>query len=284
MRLVTVATDDQGYFPFLVKSCKRHGVHLDVLGWKQTWRGYNWRVKLMLDYLAPMDPNELVCFIDAYDVIVCASPEDMERAYRGLCKKHGADIVVGFEAPKYYHDALIAEAMFGTCKKKRINAGTYMGRVKDLTEMLHAMQAEAKEDAADDQVILTQVCNKSPARFHIDTEHELFLTVQSMITGIDDLVCKMDVDESLRLIYEGRRPCIVHANGDTNMDSLLEKLHYKVTPEFKCYIRKFHKRDLLRKSQYYLKLIASRMAYFIAIVIVLAAVYLLWKNLYKRMV
>ena len=35
MKLVTVATRSERYFPFLLESCERHGAKLEVLGWGQ---------------------------------------------------------------------------------------------------------------------------------------------------------------------------------------------------------------------------------------------------------
>lgn len=37
MRLVTVATHSERYFPYLLESCKRVDAKLDVLGWGQPW-------------------------------------------------------------------------------------------------------------------------------------------------------------------------------------------------------------------------------------------------------
>ena len=51
IHIVTVATEKDCYMPYLIESCKKNGKELEILGFNQKWKGYNWRLKLMIDYL-----------------------------------------------------------------------------------------------------------------------------------------------------------------------------------------------------------------------------------------
>lgn len=51
LHIVTVATESKYYFPYLVESCKKYGKELEVLGYGEKWKGFNWRFKLMIEYL-----------------------------------------------------------------------------------------------------------------------------------------------------------------------------------------------------------------------------------------
>ena len=69
LHIVTVATESKYYFPYLVESCRKYGKELEVLGYGEKWKGFNWRFKLMIEYLKNLNPSHIVCFIDGYDVI-----------------------------------------------------------------------------------------------------------------------------------------------------------------------------------------------------------------------
>ena len=49
VKLVTVATHSESYFPWLKESCVRYNTNLEILGWGEKWQGYHrgWKV---LDY------------------------------------------------------------------------------------------------------------------------------------------------------------------------------------------------------------------------------------------
>lgn len=55
-------------------SCERHQLPLTVLGQGQRWQGFRWKLQLVRDALQ-VDVNQgrgddLVAFVDAYDVII----------------------------------------------------------------------------------------------------------------------------------------------------------------------------------------------------------------------
>ena len=48
MKLITVATHNDGYFKWLKESCKRYNYDLVILGYNEKWKGFNWRLELMI--------------------------------------------------------------------------------------------------------------------------------------------------------------------------------------------------------------------------------------------
>jgi hypothetical protein len=81
MKLVTVATHSERYFPYLKLSAEKYGHELVVLGWGEKWKGFVWRFELMREYLKNLDPNEIVCFIDAFDVVILQDPQTIEAKF-----------------------------------------------------------------------------------------------------------------------------------------------------------------------------------------------------------
>src|SRR5690349_20347835 len=93
MKIVTVATHSDGYMPLLVEGCKKNNLELVVLGWKQKWQGFTWRLKLMKDYLKSVDPDEIIVFVDAYDVLNLKDEDYITRQFL----KFERDIVLSTE-------------------------------------------------------------------------------------------------------------------------------------------------------------------------------------------
>lgn len=213
MRLVTVATHTERYFPYLLESCRRHGAKIHVLGWGQAWKGFMMKYKLLKEYLKNLPDDEIVCIIDAYDVILLEPLEKIERIF----KNTGARIAVAKECvPVPFYIKYI----YGTCKSVSINAGTYIGYAGDLRNMVDEICTthDCNDKKLDDQKILTAYCNKK--QMFIDKNRHLFF-----------LLCTLnripDVFDG-KIIYKNISPCILHAPANTNIDALLKKLGYNV--------------------------------------------------------
>lgn len=205
MKLLTVATKSEGYFPILIESCKRYNIDIEVLGWGQKWTGFMMKFNLLLEYMKDLDDNEIVCIIDGYDTAVTQPLDVLESKFR----KMNCPIVVAEDSTWILHKT-IGYMFFGLCKDKTINAGTYIGYVKYLRNMITDICSifDCKNVKLDDQQILTTYCKKN--NICIDTKNELFQVV---------FYIKLDNE------YNGKA-CIVHGPGATNMNTLLNKLGY----------------------------------------------------------
>jgi len=213
MKLVTVATHSERYFPYLLESCKRVGAKIDVLGWGQPWRGFMMKYDLLGEYLRGIPDDEIVCVIDAYDVVLLEPLGKLEAIFR----KTGARIAVARDCTP---NVPWAQYIFGKCKGLLINAGTYMGHAGDMRKMVSEICKvnDCKDKKLDDQRILASYCNTGDV--YVDKARELFF-----------LMCYInrcpEVSDS-KIVYNGMRPCILHAPANTNIDGLLRKLGYDV--------------------------------------------------------
>ena len=235
MKLVTVATHSQSYFPFLLESCNRYGAELVVLGFNQPWQGFNHRNILMKEYLESLPPNEVVCFIDAYDVLLLRPLEDLEDLFVNFNKITGARIIVGCDLTIHGNATLFGRFYFGACNNKYINAGTYIGYASDLNEMVTYSLNKISDDVkADDQVILRKYCSATK-NVHIDCDRIFFLTFagyKHMPFPLKHPKVNIVIDpDSHDLYYNNIRPFFVHGVGKINMINLLEALGYNVSAE-----------------------------------------------------
>ena len=92
--IITVATSSELYFPYLVDSCKKNGIPLTVLGYGEKWTGFCFKFDKMIQYLKKLDPNDVVCFIDGYDVICVRNLREMTDVFLQLKKRTNCKIVV----------------------------------------------------------------------------------------------------------------------------------------------------------------------------------------------
>ena len=248
LHIVTVATHSQYYFPYLVESCKRNGKELTVLGYGEKWKGFNWRFKLVLDYLNKLNGNDIVCFVDGYDVICTRNLNKLADEFLKLKNKHNCKIVVGEDKLIInniygYMCELTLKYYFGKCKNKSLNAGTYIGQVKDLINILEKIYNLFPIDSADDQILLTKYCKKNANDIYIDTENNLFLTLGSPYQEIDQYLNFKDN----KAYYQNNAPFFIHGAGGTYLDNIIIKMNYPYQDKINIQIyNNFNKNMLFR--------------------------------------
>jgi hypothetical protein len=220
--IITVVTDTKYYFPYLKKSCKKHGIELIVLGYGEKWKGFNWRSKLIIDFISKLYDDDIICIIDGYDVLCVRNLIELKNIFINIQKNTNCKMIVG-------HDKILNNLIgtytipffFGTCKKTSINIGTYIGYTKDIIYILNNILSMNSKDDADDQVLITKYCNLYPNDIYIDIYNEIFLTIDSPLKNITEFI---DIDNNNNIIFEGRRPFFIHGPGSTYLDNLVEKL------------------------------------------------------------
>ena len=235
LHIVTVATESQYYFPYLVESCERNGLKLEILGFGEEWKGFNWRFKKMIDYLKTLPKNDLVCFVDGYDVLCCRNLKEMPDIFYKLKEEHLCKVIFAEDKTQNSNNSLMnilteffGNLYFGTCKGESINAGTYVGLADDLLNFTLKMNDLNNLDDADDQVLVTNYCNLNPNEIYCDTENKLFLTLPRPLQELDQYV---DINtETKQITYGSNSPFFIHAPGYGYLDGIIEKLGYQIEP------------------------------------------------------
>lgn len=223
MKLVTVVTDSQRYFPYLKKSAEKHGYTLDVLGWGQKWQGFSWRLGLMIDYLKSLPKDEVVCFVDAYDVIVLQDAKVALANFRRLTKGDPSRILMSEDRATLWSVKVVDALFFYKCNGKYINAGTYMGQAGAILNFLQSLDLA---NAEDDQALMQQHCQKKPDAFLVDSNAEVFLVCCSPAKEIDFQKEQLDFHNGQLRFKKKYFPCFLHATGAANIDNILTELGY----------------------------------------------------------
>jgi hypothetical protein len=272
VKLVTVVTHSDGYFPWLEKSCKRFNVELIKLGWGQKWLGFSWRFKLMIDYLKTIDPDELVIFIDAYDVILLRPLDDIEEYYNNIVKMSNKKIIIAKDKVINPFINLIATFYFDTCKDTRICAGTYLGKCLDILEILNKIDYEI---SVDDQILFTNYFKKNPNEVYIDTDYIFFLTHSINLKDIlKDTYIQINNKE---LTYMNSKPFFIHANDNTYMHNLILKLDYKISDNEIDIINSKFEITTYKKKIYYINLLIKKYKKIFFLLILISCFIILYK-------
>ena len=276
MKLVTVATHSERYFPYLKLSAEKYGHELVVLGWGEKWKGFGWKFELMKDYLKGIDADEIVCFVDGYDVIILQDPHTIEAKFRENVEGDMSKIFISRE--QYSHNGIensflsyIQSFVFTKCENEYINSGTYMGTAETLLDTFQKICDEFKcSPEKDDQRMIQDYCSKYSSKFVLDMECEVFLVINSTISAIKP--GEYDISfKGGKLAYKNDVfPALFHGNGYTDFDYIIAKLGYDTT---------IFKADGESKSQYVWKSISHffpimfERSWIIVLLIVVALLY-----------
>ena len=268
IHIVTVATDYEYYLHYLIDTCKRYGKELEILGFGEKWKGFNWKFKLMIDYLNNLPDTDIVCFIDGYDVICLRNLDELEDEFIKIKKENNCSIIVGHDKTSFIMS--FNSLYFGKCNNTKLNSGTYIGYVKDLLFILINLQKINSNDNSDDQYLMTQYCNLNKNLFYIDTKSKLFLSLSYPLQEIDD---KLEIKDNI-IYYQSEKPFFIHAPGYTYLDNLIIRLNYDYDYNHKIKDNLYNN-FIEKKIFLYTKNIF--MEYYIYIIIFIIIIFIFWK-------
>ncbi len=229
---VCVATESNLYFPYL----KQLLPELVVLGMGMKWTNYSLKIKLLMEYLETLKDDEVVCVIDAYDVLPTKNIVNLEKQFVKFTNKHSkVKMVVGGGVIHNKIQEICNDFIFG---ESPINAGTYIGYVKQIKHIwLHILQ---QTNILDDQVELIKYAKRHPNDIHIDTKNKFFCVVSKPLQQIN--------------LNGNKKSSFIHANGNGCLeDFLLEhhKIYVDVNTRLANYI--IHLITLIKKVNTYIK-------------------------------
>lgn len=234
MKLVTVATHSERYYPYLLLSAKQNGHELISLGWGEKWKGFGWRFNLMKEYLESLKTDEVVCFIDAFDVIVLEDPDTIEKKFNNMIKGDKTKIVASIEVQSDNEIGNIFVNSWSSffsykCNRHYMNAGTYIGYSSAIIHLFNDLckEFECKSDA-DDQILLQKYCVNHSDIFLTDTNSNIFLVMSNVIDVVSNNKNFIDIKNN-KLKYKEVYPSIFHSPAYSDIDDILDSLGYDPT-------------------------------------------------------
>jgi hypothetical protein len=152
--------------------------------------------------------EELVCFMDGYDVQLFGTPKQIEERFLSM-KIDG--VIMSAEANCFpYQDR---EQDYPTCatRYRFVNSGCYIGKASHLRRLFDNMRVDRVPPEVNDQAIFTDYYLANPQAFTLDTKCELF---QSLFDAHQDI-------ERIKGVYTNKqtntRPLVFHGNGGAGL-------------------------------------------------------------------
>jgi hypothetical protein len=233
IKVITACTDKKFYFPYLEKTCKENDADFVVLGLGEKWGGYIWKFNKMIDYLKTLEPNEIVCFVDGYDVICIKNLKDVKEKFLHFSKIHKSKIIIGKDNNSLFPE-IIRKYYFG---KIPINSGTYIGKSGDILNVLEKSRI-LFPDVIDDQILIIKYAESFPNEIFVDENFDFFYVYMFPFTESD---------------VKGN-PYFVHAPGCSllnNILSLEESEKNRINNDLKHLMIKkasYHGYEIIKKS------------------------------------
>jgi hypothetical protein len=213
----TVASRQNENLNKLIFSCEKHHIDLVILGLGLPYHGNGTKLLRMDHYIHTLPDDDIVMFVDAFDVLVVADKEVILEKFFKL----NAPFVMSAEKACYpfahrANDYPPAPSVF-----KFINSGSYIGYVRNLKEWLTDISPIDLQ--ASDQGQMTNHYLDKNAFFVLDYFCELFLPLFKVKP--EEIAIDED-DRVVRCLTTGSEPCVIHANGKSfNLwDIIYEKL------------------------------------------------------------
>jgi len=227
----------------------------------------------MINYLKKLPKDDIVCFVDGYDVICCRDLSELKDEFLKIHKKTNCKIVISKD--HIYYKTYFSQYIFGKCNNYSINSGLYIGYANDLLDIILNVYNLFKDETVSDQDALTQYCNKSNKNhFYIDINNKLFLT---LIYAFDDIYNYINIDPKNNIVtYNSSKPFFIHAAGFGYLDETLKKLGYNISIEESNEIKKQMFKNINKKRiPFILIVIKKNILYIIAFIILIILIILI---------
>ena len=211
LHVVTFATDSSR-LKYLKETAKFKNLEIHYI-MKDKWNGFFDKILYTREFLSTIDDNDIVCFIDAYDVISLSSSNEIISKF----KSYDCDLLLGSELnsfPERYRTQY-PKSETHTTNYLYVNSGGYIGYKhaimnlmtwKDDNEILTICS-----DGGDQAYFIEYYLNNIGNRVKLDTFQKIF---QNMYF----------VSWNEFYIHRGRfvnvildeRPCFMHFNGNSS--------------------------------------------------------------------
>lgn len=173
LKVVTMVDQVTDRMSVLQESCERYDLDLVVLQ-RNPWINNAFKLRLLVDYLnnPSLDPEDLILVVDAYDVVITRSPDQLISRFKEL----GSDIVFSAEANYYFREKdlelyyWIYYPRNGSSVFHFLNSGSFMGSVKSLKSLLNTVSQVYAIDFTDDQQLAEIRSDQYVySRFYVDS-------------------------------------------------------------------------------------------------------------------
>jgi len=220
IHVITVATDESR-LSYLNTSTKKYNINFTNLGKDVVWEGGTMKgpgggqkLNLVKDYVSKINDDDVVLFVDGYDVFI---NDNLETIYERFI---GFDCKILFAGEKNcWPDKTLQPFFEGDTDYKYLNSGVYIGYASYICSLIE----NYIQNSEDDQLFMQKkfIVDKFNASnlYKIDTENYLFQCLAGAVNAVS-------VKPNGQLVNKETRccPCILHGNGGEAVKKDFDKL------------------------------------------------------------
>lgn len=212
-KIVSCGTDESKMEKILEDIDVNIGKGVEWRGGTMQGPGGGQKVNLMKKYLATVEEDTIVMFIDGYDTFISASKEEILKRYLGFNK----DIVFSAEKVCWPDKGLEGLHPQSHTEYRYLNSGTYIGTAKALKNLFSAHI----EDHEDDQLYMQKAFLNSQHNIALDVESYIFFCLAA---------AEKDIKIGKNYIVNNATKCttcVIHGNGGSATKECFENLYDK---------------------------------------------------------
>jgi len=131
LHVFTYSTSEERVRPLLA-SAKQHGLVITNLAKTATWNGLQDKLLAMVASLNSLPSSDIVCFVDAYDVIANCSSNELLARFKAKDTKLWIGAEINMDPPTLSRDSFPASPT----DLRFLNSGVYIGYVSAIKQML----------------------------------------------------------------------------------------------------------------------------------------------------
>jgi hypothetical protein len=195
----------------LARSALMHDLKLNVLR-TGVWSGFTDKIKGMISIIDKYEDDDIICFVDGYDVLVNSSLPDLERIFLGF----DCDFVVSAELYGYPEKYKADFAQSKWTNFHYLNSGGYIGYKHAVKKFLlwkafEEIEVICRDGGDQTYLAYYYIIERDHIKIQLDSECKIFLTMSG-------------VDWSDLSIYRGKiyndvlknSPSFIHFNGGSD--------------------------------------------------------------------
>ena len=218
LKIVTAATEDTDGLKRLRESASRYGIPLKVLGLEKSWTGGEvarlenpgggQKINLLKPYLQELEDDDILVFVDGYDVVFTG---DIESALEAFNNDFPKDVVFSAEKSCWPDSGLANSYPKVDSEYRFLNSGTFIGKVSELKKITE----EEILDTDDDQLYYTKKLLSGQYSMQLDSFCSIFQTIEAAWGDIKYIHTSEDGEGNLINKVFNKKPIMVHGNGST---------------------------------------------------------------------
>ena len=120
LHIITVTTSEEFYYKYLVSTITKNNNYLINLGKNKKWGGFNWRLQLIINKLNNLPKNDVMCFVDGYDVICVRDLNEIINEFYKIKKREKCKMIVGLDISQNNFISSITSLFYNNTLKIKI--------------------------------------------------------------------------------------------------------------------------------------------------------------------